>query len=440
MEQSSRLRYAIPFFVVSFFLLYFFSSGVQSELSLSILNKGSGLPDFGKYRHIGTVSAERLSLDDPNRRAIIVGDIHGMKSALDDLLNHVSYDEKKDTLIHLGDIITKGPHAGSLSVLSFMSEHNISGVRGNHDQQVIEWRTWLDWIHSLEGGAGSRWLQELEEKWKEENQGGELDDDSNTETWVGTQMLEGQKDRKWWSRVPKGWKLFSDHYRIAKAMSKQDYEYLLSLPLVLHLPSEHTFLVHAGLLPYDPTLSITSKKQPLAHLPKIPSRVLGGSIIPTLRNAQELAILEDIKQNTNPWVVLNIRNLRKDNKPSRKTNKGKAWTKVWNEIISRCVGFERTALGAESSLPCHPSTVIYGHTASRGLDVHRWSVGIDTGCAYGRRLTALILDNAHSHMGAVSPGAYEDDNEDGIESSSGTLPFGDSGQAKLFSVKCHKHK
>jgi hypothetical protein len=100
-------------------------------------------------------------------------------------------------------------------------------------------------------------------------------------------------------------------------MSKQDYEYLLSLPLVLHLPSEHTFLVHAGLLPYDPTLSITSKKQPLAHLPKIPSRVLGGSIIPTLRNAQELAILEDIKQNTNPWVVLNIRNLRKDNKPSR---------------------------------------------------------------------------------------------------------------------------
>lgn len=42
MEQSSRLRYAIPFFVVSFFLLYFFSSGVQNELSPSILNKGSG--------------------------------------------------------------------------------------------------------------------------------------------------------------------------------------------------------------------------------------------------------------------------------------------------------------------------------------------------------------------------------------------------------------
>ena len=24
--------------------------------------------------------------------------------------------------------------------------------------------------------------------------------------------------------------------------------------------------------------------------------------------------------------------------------------------------------------------VVYGHTASRGLDIHRWTVGLDTGC------------------------------------------------------------
>ena len=72
--------------------------------------------------------------------------------------------------------------------------------------------------------------------------------------------------------------------------------------------------------------------------------------------------------------------------------------------------------------------------------------------AYGRRLTALILYNAHSHMGAVSPGAHEDDtgyDGDSVKSRPGTLPFGDSGQAKLFGdsgqaklfgVKCHKHK
>ena len=102
----------------------------------------------------------------------------------------------------------------------------------------------------------------------------------------------------------------------ARAMSKRDYEYLLSLPLVLHAPSEHAFFVHAGLLPYDPTHSIASKRQPLAHLPKTPKGYLGNPL-PTLRNVQELAILDDIKQNNNPWVVLNIRNLLKNNTVSR---------------------------------------------------------------------------------------------------------------------------
>ena len=135
----------------------------------------------------------------------------------------------------------------------------------------------------------------------------------------------------------------------------------------------------------------------------------------------------------------------------------------------RCAGFEQAALRGKDSLPCHPSTVVYGHAASRGLDVHRWTVGLDTGCVcydptpvslvsflkvtfqvYGRKLTALILDSAHSHREMTSRGIYdrhdprddddEDDDDDDAESSSGTLPFGDSGQARLVSVKCHRHK
>ena len=62
---------------------------------------------------------------------------------------------------------------------------------------------------------------------------------------------------------------------------------------------------------------------------------------------------------------------------------------------------------------------------------------------YGRRLTALILDNAHLHQEDVSIGAhddYYDDDDNDTESSHKTVPFGDSGQARLFSVKCHKPK
>jgi hypothetical protein len=31
-------------------------------------------------------------------------------------------------------------------------------------------------------------------------------------------------------------------------------------------------------------------------------------------------------------------------------------------------------------LPCYPATVIYGHAAKRGLDIKRWTKGLDSGC------------------------------------------------------------
>ena len=64
----------------------------------------------------------------------------------------------------------------------------------------------------------------------------------------------------------------------------------------------------------------------------------------------------------------------------RKTDKGRPWADVWNGTMSRCAGFEPPAQVVGGSLTCHPSTVVYGHTASRGLDIHRWTVGLDTGC------------------------------------------------------------
>lgn len=131
-------------------------------------------------------------------------------------MKQVSYNKEKDTLIHLGDITAKGPHEGSLSVLSFLSTNNITGVRGNHDQKVIEWRAWLEWIGELEAGAGSQWLLDLEEKWEEGNLDGELENNHDTEMWVKSQMRVGRKERKWWSKIPEGWVLFSDHYRIAR--------------------------------------------------------------------------------------------------------------------------------------------------------------------------------------------------------------------------------
>ena len=44
----------------------------------------------------------------------------------------------------------------------------------------------------------------------------------------------------------------------------------------------------------------------------------------------------------------------------------------------------------KKKLPCKPSTVVYGHAASRGLHVKRWSIGVDTGCVSLKSLLHLL--------------------------------------------------
>jgi hypothetical protein len=314
---------------------------------------------------------------------IIVGDIHGSSKPLHTLLNKLSYNPDLDTLIHVGDIITKGTHKGSLAVLGYMATNNITGVRGNHEQKVIEWRAWMEWIRGLDGGG--RWLAEVEER-------AGMQDAVVSEEWVEEELNTMGRSGKWRKRIPKGWKMFSDHYRVARDMSQKQYAYLLSLPLVLHIPSAHTFIVHAGLLPHDPTREQTHRRQPLAHLPSLsvlPSRIKGdaiGSDVDRLRLLQELALLHDIPQNTDPWVKLNIRSVEKNNRITKQGKKGTPWSDLWNEAMGKCNGFGEDDYGqmrkkkGKGSLPCRPSTVVYGHAASRGLDIKRWSVGTDSGC------------------------------------------------------------
>ncbi|KAJ7158725.1 Metallo-dependent phosphatase [Mycena filopes] len=439
--MSTALRHIGAFSILAFFCLYFLFAGLASPTDVwHRLTAQTRAPDFSRYTPPRTLSADQFPLDDPHKRVIILGDIHGMNEPFRALLDKLSYTPSSDVLIHAGDIIAKGPHEGSMSVLSFMTSHNITGVRGNHDQKVIEWRTWLAWIGGFDGGA--LWLRDL-------HAAADAAEPDDPEEWAAHHIKRTKS--KWSKRIPDGWKILSDHYRIARAMSDAEYKYLLALPLVLHVPSAHTFIAHAGVLPSDPRYKPYHRRQPLARVPSLPhgkhpsfdseydldftpapSELRGDKTLLLLRRLQEAALLSDVPQNRDPWVTLNMRSILPDNSITRAKD-GEPWAERWNAEMEMCAGFEfdrrkhrAQRSSKEAELPCYPATVVYGHAASRGLDVKRWSVGLDSACVTNNRLSALVLDSKSS-----SPSAQSIEARKKLD-----ILFGEEGTARVVDISC----
>ena len=140
------------------------------------------------------------------------------------------------------------------------------------------------------------------------------------------------------------------HVCLNRNLKPAEDRYLSSLPLILHLPDYHIFLVHAGLLPLNPTIPLNSKHQPLSHVPgslqpphkrhaeSLPSSArFRRAVIEAdstkdgdeeaeknkhrhrkpaseaeLRTLQERMVLKTIPQNTIPFNLLNMRSLERN--------------------------------------------------------------------------------------------------------------------------------
>ena len=124
-------------------------------------------------------------------RTLIVGDIHGCREELEDLLEESGW-ESDDRLVSVGDLVAKGPD--SLGVLRLFENLGGLAVRGNHDQHCLRW-----WDAKLAGEP-----------------------------------------------VPA---LRPTHQEVADALEERDWKWLADLPLWLELEEHDALVVHAGLLP-----------------------------------------------------------------------------------------------------------------------------------------------------------------------------------------------
>jgi hypothetical protein len=348
-------------------------------------------------------SSDPLLSSDTSGRLIIVGDIHGMRTSLQDLLTRVKFDAAHDVLLPVGDMLTKGGVDDSLAVLDLLMAHGARPVRGNQDQPVIEWHAWQGWVESLDEHArldqldddpnmarpltGARWLRALDRSFAHRPPS------LSRELWLEAEHAAGP--RHFWRRVPAHLAddMFSQAYLVARRLRHDQFEWLRQTPSAIHVPDLHTFVVHAGLLPTDVTRPMRATGQPLATTPR-------GRTEDLKRRAQEDEVLDGkgIRANRELWTRTRLRSVRANKTLSSKREEGTYWADVWADVVGRCRGFpagniiEGDDMGDDDTgrvadteakrkgLSCMPMTVVYAHTAVLGLDLRRWTLGLDSGC------------------------------------------------------------
>ncbi|QDS74736.1 hypothetical protein FKW77_000964 [Venturia effusa] len=86
-----------------------------------------------------------------------------------------------------------------------------------------------------------------------------------------------------------------------------------------------------------------------------------------------------------PFLVMNMRSIDVMTRVPSEYRKGEPWEKLWNHYQSHT----------------HPAsqrqTVIYGHDSKTGLNIHKYSKGLDSGCVKGGELTAFVVDQTGKH-------------------------------------------
>ncbi len=142
----------------------------------------------------------------------------------------------------------------------------------------------------------------------------------------------------------------AEHQAVADALGPEDWAYLEALPTFLRLGYEGA---RATSIESDAGASVAP-----------PHADGDGETIVVHAGAVPGVPFE---QQTREHLTT-MRSIGHDGNPTKRIE-GRPWAAVWPG----------------------PEKIVFGHDAIRGLQRHRFATGLDTGCVYGRRLTALLL-------------------------------------------------
>ncbi|KAM0319428.1 hypothetical protein ACHAPQ_010356 [Fusarium lateritium] len=373
---------------------------------------GLSSSDSGSWHRLQT----HIQDVDARGRIIIIGDVHGHVAELKSLLQKVSYDKNNsDHLIFVGDLVNKGPD--SPGVVQMAKDLGANAIRGNNEDRVLA-------AHSaIKRGESSNLIERLKRLALEEEK-------RNGDQPAPT---EPKSDLK--SLAPDDLKPYSaeSDFATAATLSDEQISWLASQPLILRIKlkrgattapwnSGTLIVAHGGLVPLlpleeqdpwavmnmrglvypDPDASVTEE---------IRASLLKGAKCRARRYAAFQAVTDDaIKAELARMadLVKNGEGFSGQHKDGRigfplESREGDWWIDAWNRWQNSIEDPEQR------------SVVVYGHDARVGLQVGmneaasqdkadspraaRYTYGLDSGCVYGRSLTAMVISEKEGGEG-----------------------------------------
>jgi 3',5'-cyclic AMP phosphodiesterase CpdA len=313
------------------------------------------------------------------RRLVFIGDVHGQRKALEAMLDKISFDPAHDHLILTGDLVNKGPD--SAGVVELAMRVGASAVRGNHEDRVLLAHQAMKTTHVGDTDAGTSAMNAFF--------GGNRESASAPDE---ADVLELN---------PFSHGDFVDR-ETAASLSEKQIAWLADRPVILRVgrlpaPIGQLVVVHAGLVPglklskQDPwaVMHMRTLKYPIDDARRERLRLELERAAARARPPQPAPSDEKLAAEFVKYKEALKRDKHRTPEPGEDvalpvdSRDGEPWAEAWDRRQAELAEDERM-------------TVIYGHDAKSGLNYDgkgkSWTIGLDTGCVYGRKLSALVLE------------------------------------------------